>query len=676
MTPRRHASSIQPPARRRAALPALVALLLGAGAAMAADKPAAFESQGPVQRFGNDAIAVSWKQAGDHLGDMQVTDLVNRQQLPLQAPFALVLADGSKLGLAELRVLAAPRAVKLKADPKASRLSARLPGSAVQASFGDAEGRFRIAWRWVQRDGADYLREEVTLTALKQDERLDRVELLQAQGADAEVVGTVKGSPVVAGHDYLGFEHPLSSSEVYGRRIRLWIDRVLPLPKGQSVTYSAVVGVTHGDQLRRDFLAYVERERAHPYRSFLHYNSWYDIGYFTPYTEAQALDRIHAFGEELAVKRGVKLDSFLFDDGWDDRSGSWHFSRDFPQGFVPLREAAARYGAAPGVWLSPWGGYGPPKKERVKNGQAAGYEVIDGGLALSGPRYYQRFRDATLELLQKDGINQFKFDGTGNADKVFPGSRFDSDFDAAIHLIDDLRNARPDLYVNLTTGTTASPFWLRYADSIWRDGEDDALAGLGSKRERWITYRDRETYRNIVEKGPLYPLNALMLHGIIYAKENRNLNTDPGHDFANEVHSYFGTGTQLQELYITPSLLSPQDWDTLAEAARWSRANAGVLRDTHWVGGDPGRLDVYGWAAWSPGKAILTLRNPSDRPQLAVLDLARQLELPSGAARRFGARSPWRADAGKPAMTLDAGRPSSVTLAPFEVLTLELAPVP
>jgi len=30
--------------------------------------------------------------------------------------------------------------------------------------------------------------------------------------------------------------------------------------------------------MRRDFLAYLELERAHPYRTFLHYNTWYDIG--------------------------------------------------------------------------------------------------------------------------------------------------------------------------------------------------------------------------------------------------------------------------------------------------------------------------------------------------------------------------------------------------------------
>ena len=43
------------------------------------------------------------------------------------------------------------------------------------------------------------------------------------------------------------------------------------------------------------------------------------------------------FGEELTVKRGVKLDSFLFDDGWDDYATLWQFDKpDFPNGFAPL----------------------------------------------------------------------------------------------------------------------------------------------------------------------------------------------------------------------------------------------------------------------------------------------------------------------------------------------------
>ena len=82
------------------------------------------------------------------------------------------------------------------------------------------------------------------------------------------------------------------------------------LPR-QSVTFSSVFGIAHPGQLRRDFLKYVELERAHPYRTFLHYNSWYDLGYFDRYNEQGALEVVQSFGEQLAKQRSVKLDSFL-----------------------------------------------------------------------------------------------------------------------------------------------------------------------------------------------------------------------------------------------------------------------------------------------------------------------------------------------------------------------------
>ncbi|MES1154155.1 MAG: enterotoxin, partial [Rhodanobacter sp.] len=282
---------------------------------------AVFVDRQGTASFGNAAIELRWKLDGQHLVGVTLTDRVHGKTLAVPAPFALVLGDGNTIEAGAMRLLSPPHEQALPVDAKASRLAARIPGKSVQASFGDAGGRFRVDWQLVQRDGSPYLRERVSITALKQDEKIAKVSLLETQAAGAEVSGEVKGSPVVAGDVYLGFEHPQSDSAVRGSDIKLTLNRQLPLEQGKTIAYSAVVGVARNGQLRRDFASYVERERAHPYRPFLHYNSWYDIGYFTPYTEAQALDRINTVGTELHVKRGVKLDSFLFDDGWDDRSG-------------------------------------------------------------------------------------------------------------------------------------------------------------------------------------------------------------------------------------------------------------------------------------------------------------------------------------------------------------------
>jgi len=165
-----------------------------------------------------------------------------------------------------------------------------------------------------------------------------------------------------------------------------------------------------------------------------------------------------------------------------------------------------------------------------------------------------------------------------------------------------------------------------------------------------------------------------MLHGLVFAKHARRLDTDPAGDFDAELRSYFGTGTQLQEMYVTPSLLTPAAWDRLAECARWSRRNADVLVDTHWVGGDPARLEVYGWSSWSPRLGILTLRNPSERPQSIALDPAAAFDLPARAPETYMTRSPFRVEGAPEPFLLRAGTKRVFELKPFEVLTLEAAP--
>jgi hypothetical protein len=635
-----------------------------------------FATQGSELSLANDAIAVAWSVAGGAFRAVRLEDRVNHATLDLPADaFTLALGGGVVLRSSELRVEGAPRVEPLEGNPRASRYVERLGGRQVTVVLRDPAGRLRIRWRGILRDGSRYVRQEIRLEATGGDVPVSEVALVELDLPGAAVQGAVRGSPIVAGNLFLGFEHPLSVSTVEGTRARSVLPRELPVRPGTEPAYSSVMGVVRPGQLRRDFLAYVERERAHPYRSFLHYNSWYDIGYGNPYDEAAALAVIEAFGTELHVKRGVTLDSFLFDDGWDDPKTLWGFNSGFPHGFTQLKEASARYDSAPGVWLSPWGGYGRARQERLRYGREQGFETNQGGFALSGPKYYARFREVCVEMIRQFGVNQFKFDGTGNVSRAIPGSAFDSDFDAMIHLIGELRAAKPDLYVNLTTGTFPSPFWLRYADSIWRGGEDHAFAGVGTDRQQWITYRDGDTHKNIVARGPLFPLNSLMLHGLIYARHAEKLSTDPGDDFGAEIRAYFGSGTQLQEMYVTPALLTQQNWDALAESALWARRNADVLLDTHWVGGDPLGLEPYGHAAWGPARGILVLRNPKDAPQSLTLDVGRAFELPQGAPQTFAARSPWVSDRGQMPLRLEAGVPHPFDLQPFQVLTLEAEPV-
>ncbi len=623
----------------------------------------------------NDQVVVTCATKGGQLLPGTVRDKKTGETVKLGAElFCLVLTNGGFVHAGEFKLVGKPHSTTLAVNADASRRAEQLPGRELVADLKSADGNLAVTWHAVLRDGSRYLRQEFTFTAGKNEVPLGGLLLLEMNLTSAHSTGTVDGSPVATDTTFFGVEHPLSINRGEMGYVRCFLPRGTVLQSGESYTCSSVAGFVTPGQLRRDFLTYLERERAHPYRPFLHYNSWYDIGYFSKYDEAAALNVVNTFGEELTVKRGVKLDSFLFDDGWDNDATLWQFDKtNFPNGFASVRDAAAKYGTAPGIWLSPWGGYGKPHEERIKFGREQGFEIRDGNFTLAGPKYYERFRSLCVDVVKKYGINQFKFDGIGQNTGTGGGGA-QRDFDAMLKLIAELRSLKPDLYVNQTTGTWPSPFWLLFADSIWRGGEDhDFVSGTTPERERWISYKDNDVYERVVGGGDLYPLNSLMIHGIIYAKSAHGLNYDTNNIFKSEVRAFFGNGTQLQEMYITPALLTQENWDTLAEAAKWSRANADTLVDTHWVGGSPAERAVYGWASWSPKKGILTLRNPSARAAQIKIDPARAFELPAGAAKNYTLVNPFP-DQSLSITRLKAGEETAFKLKPFEVLVVEALP--
>ena len=189
-----------------------------------------------------------------------------------------------------------------------------------------------------------------------------------------------------------------------------------------------------------------------------------------------------------------------------------------------------------------------------------------------------------------------------------------------------------------------------------------------------ITYRDGTLHNNIVKRSPFYPLNSIMTVGISYAKygEPNRYISDNEKGFKDMVRSFFASGSSLQELYISHDKMKDEFWPILAEAALWSKANENVLIDTHWVGGSPINLEVYGFASWNGTKGILSLRNPSNQPMDFTVDLQKMLELQPAENGTFRLKSPWKEDAGKPMRSIRSDRPQTITLAPFELMIVEV----
>ncbi|MFZ2642203.1 MAG: enterotoxin [Verrucomicrobiia bacterium] len=636
------------------------------------------DCQGERITLKNAVISMSWTCGPQGIRPSSLCDEQTGQKLALSGElFQIILADGQCYAASTFALDGKPRVAKLVQNSKAARLAARITGRQVEATLRSADGRLRAVWRAILHDGANYIRQEISVTAVGQDCVIKEIVCMDEAVAGARVAGRTDGSPVVAGSLFFGCEDPHALAAGEGR-VSFRLQRNAPLRKGEMVTQSMVAGVAPPGQMRRAFLCYLERERAHPYRPYLHYNSWYDISWRGElFDQATSLEAIRLFGERFIKPHGVVVDGMVFDDGWDDPKTLWQFNSGFPKGFTPLVAPCKQYHTRLGVWLSPFGGYGELKKQRLQFGREQGYEINPTGFSLAGPKYYAAFKRACVDMIRKYGVNHFKFDGIAGGSYANGGAAYVLDTEAMRRLMLELRREDPAVYINLTTGSWPSPFWLRFADSIWRQGHDMKFEGKGSKQQQWLTYRDLETFRSIVGKGPLFPLSSLMTQGVAYSRHGMaGEATFNSAGFKDDVRAFFGSGTSLQELYIQPGKLTADDWAVLAEAAKWARANGDVMADAHWIGSDPLKLEVYGYASWSPRKGTVMLRNPDDQPHDFALDVGTAFELPAGAATKFMLKSPWAEDAQKPALAAEAGKPVRFTLKPFEILVFDAVPQP
>jgi len=586
--------------------------------------------------------------------------------------FQLILDGGGILRASELRIFGNPQIKNIEPEPKSCRLAKQCAAKEILVRLGLPDENLEVLWRAILRDGSNYVRQQITFTAKNTPIDIKEIVLWEL-ATKAEVKGIVDGSPVVAGNMFFAFESPLSKSTSDSDGFKCSLPYAIRLAPGERLDCSSVFGVVPEGQLRRGFLYYVERERVHPYRPFLHYNSWYDIGYGPEKIQPeQFIEVVELFGKEFIQKRGVAMQSFVLDDGWDDPASLWLFHEGYPDGFTPLRRVVEKYDSVLGAWLSPFGGYGKAKEARLKYGRAQGFETNKSGFSLAGKKYFGRFRDVCVKMINDYDLNYFKFDGIGVGGRpAGTTAEFASDMQALLRLMSELRRVKPDVFINTTTGTWSSPYWLWHCDSTWRSGHDWNKHGAGTERQQQITYRDKETYHNVVKRAPLYPINSLMTQGVMFA--NHGLPKESG-GLTEDIRDFFASGTNCQELYITPSLMKPKHWDALAEAAKWSRENADVLVDTHWVGGDPAAAEIYGWAAWSERKAILSMRNPSDKPGGISIDIGKAFELPNGAAEKYSLKSPWIEDAANEVIVLKAGKEYTFELEPFEVLVFDATP--
>lgn len=569
--------------------------------------------------------------------------------LPGSELFCILLADGREVPASSM-YLKSVEELNLTPAEGAAKGSLKLNGKAIEAHFTFED--LSIVWRAVLRDGSHYLRTEMDINANKNVAMRGIIAMKYSFNNKfskqlPHVVGNTRGAVIANDKIFAGLETPMGINTVASAPTvetsvlqGLW-SRQTTLQAGKTWNVGAVVGLIAKDQARRSFLAYSERERAVPWRATPVYISWYELNidrnnsedYSENMTINQCVDVIKHWNKDFFKKYKKNVKTFVFDDGWD-QYGLWTFNKNFPNGFKEIDKEARKMGSGIGAWLGPVGGYGQSGTYRRN------YWKDKGGMQLSNPAYYKTFLDACTNMINSYDFRFFKFDGiSAQASAIGPdaGARGDENAEAIINIEREVRKIKPDIFLNTTVGTWASPFWFQFTDAVWRQVADyNVIGNQGSDRERWITYRDHLVYQNFVQNSPLCPINTLMTHGFILSKWGAVSKDMDYEGIVRELRCAFACGSGMVELYNDYELMNKINkgalWKDLAECIDWQEANADVLPDIHWVGGHPWdgkKANIYGWAAWNGKKAVFTLRNPAAYEQTIKLTLRKALDIPA-----------------------------------------------
>jgi len=283
----------------------------------------------------------------------------------------------------------------------------------------------------------------------------------------------------------------------------------------------------------------------------LNWNPWFDMELWT--SESRLLAAIDACEVELRERHGIGVEAYAVDDGYDDPArGFWIMDTNkFPDGLSGLRDRVLSAGSRLGLWLPPSGGYPYPSYygvDQVLLRADRGAEAGSWREATTWPIALTTVVDRPLETPdQRPRRRLFQVGSRGNWGWSYP------------HYLALLRSAANCAHSPRTFTSTlpAARGPRRSGCGMWIRSGAGNRRGVGRCRrcaESWISYRDADTYQHLVRGSPLHPLNSVMLHGIQHGTHGYGyMVAAAGDDLRREARTFFGSGTQLQELYVSPA---------------------------------------------------------------------------------------------------------------------------
>ncbi len=539
---------------------------------------------------------------------------------------------------------------------------------------------------------------EFSTKAPKRNISTIEVERMIIQGADISHPSQVfKGNsasdgPVYADNFFLGLEYPKQDNSMDGQYLRLKHFPGKNLIPGESyVSKTAVIGASPNTALNRlkdTFFKYIDEYRDTEVRNFKVYNTWFLLVF--DQKEKSLLNAIETHVKPL-YDRGIKLDGFVVDDGWQDRNTMWEVNHDFlPNGIGPdskLQKAIKKYDSNLHLWMPLTGQYGlSGRSKEVEWYESRGYHTgSNWSLCLEkGSKIFKDKKARILELMEQ-GCTSIKSDfayigcdktGHGHLPNNYYGT--EATVDGVIDIIQSARKIQPELFYYLTTEINHNPWWLNTNDILWESFGGDIKTYTGNEEpteaQQRMSGRDEYHYQHCMKW--FVPQTSYMTHGIISSCEDDGLYTTLQEHIDNAI-LYYARGVMWSEIYVTG--MNEKYWDALADVINWSDENWELLTQQPAMSGAPSAGNPYYWSHFKEKDGLIILRNPSNHIRGIDIPMTEESRMLEFKGQKYQAEvikvSKQSNVKAKKIGHFQYGESIPVTLKPWEVKVVKIFPV-
>jgi hypothetical protein len=142
-----------------------------------------------VYELRGERVAARFQMGNDGLKVAAIVDRRSGATLHPGEAFSLLLRDGRVILASQLNMYAPATKQKIAPDAKASRAAERVAGQKLCADLSTTDNLLTVHWCAVLREGANYVRQEVTLKAGARQVDIAEVQLFDFDAQGAEVAG-------------------------------------------------------------------------------------------------------------------------------------------------------------------------------------------------------------------------------------------------------------------------------------------------------------------------------------------------------------------------------------------------------------------------------------------------------------------------------------------------------